>query len=128
MNYEMWQDKKEGVVRIKIKGKFGSEDNREFIKGLEEKFAGSEHRAAVIDVSEGEFSIPKRGNRERMVQRIKELDFERIAFVGASPLVKMMMMIIAMSLGKKGSIGSFNEDDEALIWIQSQKVLNKERR
>gem|GEM_PF-3706846 len=128
MNYKIWFDRKEGVVRVKIKGRFGSEDNSEFIKRLEDAFSGREHRVAIIDVSEGNFSIPKRENRERMVDRLRELDFERIAFVGASLLVKMMMRIIAMSLGRKGSVGSFLSEDEALIWIQSQKTPNNAER
>ena len=125
MNYRIWFDSKAEVARVKIYGKFGSEDNSEFIQRLEDMFREKEHRVAVIDVTEGQFSLPKRENREQMVGRIKRMDFERLAFVGASPLIKMMMKIIAISLGRKGSIGSFDADDEALIWIQSQKAHNK---
>ena len=129
MNYRIWFDDKEKIVRVKIEGRFGSEDNREFIRKIENEFTGKDHHVVVIDVTEGKFVMPGRENREKMVERIKQLDFERIAFVGASPLVKMMMKIIAMSLGRKGSVGSFATDDEALIWIQSQKTLNNiERR
>jgi len=125
VNYRIWFDSKAEVARVKIYGKFGSEDNSEFIQRLEDMFREKEHRVAVIDVTEGQFSLPKRENREQMVGRIKRMDFERLAFVGASPLIKMMMKIIAISLGRKGSIGSFDADDEALIWIQSQKAHNK---
>lgn len=128
MNYKIWLDSKAEVVRVKIHGKFGSEDNSAFVQKLEDMFRDRQHRVAVIDVNEGQFSLPKRGNRELMVGRIKKMDFERLAFVGASPLVKMMMKIIAISLGRKGSIGSFDADDEALIWIQSQKTFNNIKR
>ncbi|MBD3284765.1 hypothetical protein GF359_00350 [candidate division WOR-3 bacterium] len=129
VNYRIWFDDKEKITRVKIKGRFGSEDNKDFLHRLEDTFVGKQHRVAVIDVTEGKFTMPRRENREKMVRRLHELDFERIAFVGASPLVKMMMKIIAMSLGIKGSVGSFNSDDEALLWIQSQKKLNNiERR
>ena len=96
MNYRIWFDDKEKIVRVKIEGRFGSEDNREFIRKIEDEFTGKDHHVVVIDVTEGRFVMPGRENREKMVGRIKQLDFERIAFVGASPLVKMMMKIIAM--------------------------------
>lgn len=88
---------------------------------------GKTHRRLLADVS----SVPglqmNKETRNILKEKARELNLERMAVVGASPITRMLAKIVTTVLGVRGDTKFFRTVTEAVDWIIQETLTEVER-
>ncbi|MBD3286600.1 hypothetical protein GF338_09720 [candidate division WOR-3 bacterium] len=123
MKNEVWLDEVNQVVRQKLIDDAILEEAPEYFQEVKRLLDSLPHRYAIVDLSEAATrTMLNREAREYIVTYSAPMRYERLAYIKASPPLRIMAKIMkALALRKHaddGEIAFFATEDEALQWLK----------
>jgi hypothetical protein len=76
------------------------------------------HPALILDNLLQIGSVPPEA-RKRVVDLIKSTDYNKLAMVGASPMIRFGANLMLQATGKGGRVKYFDSYDAALAWLKA---------
>ncbi|NLI97715.1 hypothetical protein GX441_03530 [bacterium] len=126
MAYETFYDEKIGMVRLNLKGQWGS--GREFAEAvsmMNSLLDEREKRIVICDLSQGSFQSYTKEFRQSVARTAKNVEIEKAAITGASPVLRMMakmLLAAARTLNPElPEVRFFNLEEEALEWLKGEE-------
>lgn len=120
MKHRVYYDEEHGVVRMEINGEFTSQEASELLDEVEKLFEGKPQRYLLNDVSKSPNATIDRETRKLVQKRGAEIRFDRMAFVGITPLNRMVAKIVMAVLGKSKDSAFFDTPEDALTWLKGE--------
>ncbi len=115
IRHDVWFDELVGVVRIRMHRENTPENIRSMLKEAAELLRGKARRLVITDLT-GSTVL----NHEcRAIVAKEGPPFDRFAFVGASPVVRVLGKTIMLLVGKSDKTRFCTSDAEAVAWIKS---------
>ncbi|MBN2380571.1 STAS/SEC14 domain-containing protein [candidate division WOR-3 bacterium] len=118
MKHEFWFDEDHDVVRVKLSGSFTMQELSEIISILNELLEDKKHRCILVDVSDSARILSSKEERKAMAEMAKGLDWEKVAVLGADPILRISSKIILAVMGKGKEAQFFKTDEETLHWLK----------
>ncbi|MBD3284763.1 hypothetical protein GF359_00340 [candidate division WOR-3 bacterium] len=109
------------IVHLRTLAPVMGEDVRQMMAVLEKKYHEEGYRSILCDLSEGGSELVTKDSRKAFKETAGELDFEKIAIFGASPVMRMAAKIILAITGQSKKTRFFNTEDEAVAWLKGEK-------
>ncbi len=120
MKHEIFFDDTAGILRMKIGGALTPEEAEESFVMAKKLLEGKAPRYILTDLSRHEGNLDK-ATRQALKEKGLDVDFDKQAFVGTSPMTRMMGKMIMAMLGKSKKTGFFGSEAEALTWLKGTK-------
>lgn len=116
--HRAWWDDEKQVLYLSINGEYCGAEHREYLNIYSEAFKGVDKWYALIDLSNAR-PLDKE-TRHAMKEEESKIakGTDKLAFVGASPSLRMMAKIV-MKLSRHTSAAFFRSEEEALEWFNT---------
>jgi len=90
----------------------------ESITSIKQMLKSTENRNILADITDSARVLPPKEDRKSMVEMAKDLDWHKIAVVGADPVLRITSKVILAVMGKYKEARFFKTEDEALAWLK----------
>lgn len=120
MKHHIFFDEAAGVLRMKIGGTLTPDEAEESFIIAKRLLEGKTPRYILTDLSGHEGNLDK-ATRQAIKERGLDVDFDKQAIVGTTPVTRMIGKMIMAMLGKSKNTGFFGSEDEALTWLKGAK-------
>ncbi len=117
MKHEVFFDETAGVLRMIIGGAITPAEAEESFIIAKRLLEGKSPRYILTDLSQHDGTMDK-ATRQAIKERGLDVDFDKQAFIGTSPMTRMMGKMIMAMLGKSKKTGFFGSESEALTWLK----------
>jgi len=123
MKNEVWLDEENKVVRQKLIDDAILEEAPEYFAEVSRLLDKLPQRHAIVDLSEAAASkILSRDAREHIVRYSAPVGYEKLAYIKASPPLRIMAKIMKVLALRKheddGEIAFFADEAKALVWLK----------
>lgn len=119
-NYKIWFDEEHGVARFKIYAMLTAEDVHEYVPGLNKLLEDKSPRSVLADLSENPPGLLDKSARKAFKEYAKSMEWDKIAFFGAAPVIQMLAKAAVAALGKFNITRFFKTEEEALTWLKEE--------
>jgi hypothetical protein len=120
MKHKAYYDEEHGMVCMEINGEFTSQEASELLDEVEKLLEGKPQRYLLNDVSKSPNVTIDRETRKLLQKRGAEIEFDKMAFVGVTPMNRMMAKIVMAVLGKSKDTAFFDTSEDALSWLKGE--------
>jgi len=109
------------IVRLKTLAPVMGDDVRQMMDVLGKKYHEEGYRSILCDLSEGGSELVTKDSRKAFKETAGELDFDKIAMFGASPVMRMAAKVILAITGQSKKTKFFKAEDEARAWLTGKE-------
>jgi len=121
MKHKLWYDELNQIVRLSITGKVNEDEARQLLSQADKLYEGLNYPTLLCDLSRGVWPVTPKDTRKVLRERGVKIGLKRIAFLGMSPSLRMVAMVVA-SIWKASKTTKFCEtEQEALAWLKGEK-------
>jgi hypothetical protein len=120
MKHEIFFDEAKGVLKMKIGGTLTPQEVSESFDIARKLLEGKTPRYILTDLSRHEGNLDK-ATRQAIKEKGLDVEFDRQAFVGTSPVTRMMGKMLMAMLGKSKTPGFFETEAEAIVWLKGAR-------
>lgn len=106
---------------MEIVGEVTSQEASVLLDEVEKLLEDKTQRYLLNDVSKSPNATIDRETRRLLQKRGSEIEFDRMAFVGVTPMNRMMAKIVMAVPGKSQDTGFFDTRKEALSWLKGER-------
>jgi hypothetical protein len=121
VDHKIYFDEDSGVARIDLHGPIHREDAQSIIRRIDEVFKDQKHRYLLNDVSGLPSLQIDKITRRTLQEGGKKLAIEKIAVLGASPMIRMIAKVVIGVLGNNTDSKFFKTYKEAVDWLKEGK-------
>jgi hypothetical protein len=125
MKHKMSYDDEIAVLHLDIIGAFSRDDALEILPRIKKYSEGKEHFSMLADISQSPSLTMDRQTRRMLQKEGMSIEFDKMAFVGASPFTRIICKVIMAVLGKSKEIQFCSTCEEGFAWIQ--KPIHKDK-
>lgn len=120
MEHKIYYESENDALRIQIIGAFSYDDAARILPMLKSEIAAG-HTRMVADIAQSPKLTMDRETRRFMQEKGSEITFDKMAFVGASPITRIICKVIMSVLGRSRDTAFFNRCDDAIEWLNGKK-------
>jgi len=125
MQHKISYDACNDVLRESFIGSFTADDVQEYLNLMAEVYSSCNHAHVLVDLSQAREPFLDEETRQQLVEGSGKHRYfdERVAFIGAEPRIKELMIEYVEGLrymGKQLKIKFFKTEEEALAWLKEQ--------
>ncbi len=122
--FKLWYDEKEGVVRGEIYERFDAESLDQFYTEAT-KYTPEQQRYVVGWLFDDAQQMVDKEARKVAKEKGNLVHFEKMALIGAKPVIRMIAKIVMTAQGRGNSFKFCATEEEALAWIREEKEKDK---
>jgi len=120
MNYKVWFDEKNGILRVDMFQTLVEEDIHEIVPMVEKEFEGRQHQYILADLSKSTSDPISQSARKAFKKYTDSMNYDRIAVIGLNPATRMIAKIVLGIIGKSDVSKFFKTDEEAITWLKGE--------
>lgn len=113
-------DSDSGAVVLKVVGDFTIEDATETFEKVKGLLVTNPTTCILADLSQSPNLTIDRETRRKIQEAGLNLEFQKLAFVGVSPVTRMIAKVVLAVLSKIKESRFFNSEEEALSWLKGE--------
>lgn len=106
------------VVELKVVGDITPDEATQMITEVEKALDEKANRHFLLDFTESPRLQMDKDSRKIIGEGAKNLDLERIAIAGTTPINRMMAKVVLALLGKAQITKFFDTREEAVSWLK----------
>jgi hypothetical protein len=121
--FKVWWDNKEKIGRVSIIGVVDLELTKKIIDGVIKnriQMGKGKKIDWLIEVKNVKNAILSTQIRRTIAETMKTRTFGKVAVIGASTIIKLIVQFIMIASGKK-NVRLFSTEKEALRWLKEKK-------
>jgi pyruvate carboxylase len=120
---EMSFDEKNEILFLKFVEEWTEKDIPEMFSRIRMFLEGKKKKNILGDVSEAPAQSYSRQMRNMVGEEVVDLKLDKVAILGANPVLRMMAKVLLAVIGNKWSAETrfFGSKAEALAWIKGEK-------
>lgn len=120
MKHRVYYEQENGVLRVEIVGELMYEEASPIIHTIQKELAVREHGYILADMSRTPSFQLDRKTRKILQEEAVTLNLDKIAIVGANPVIRMLAKVLVTVIGRGKSSQFFKTDKEALAWLKGR--------
>jgi len=119
---ELSFDDNSEVLKIKFTEPWIEEVIPEFFSRMRAMLDGRGHRNIIGDVTDAAQQKYTKKFRQMIADESESLNLDRVAILGANPVLKMMAKVLLAVIGKKLLVEAnfFSKEDDAFEWLKGE--------
>jgi hypothetical protein len=126
--FKLWYDEENEVIRAIILETLDAEASSSFLDSIKENFEPEKHRYFFVDLSpEKSQTLHDKETRRTLRKKMPQVNWSKIAILGANPGIRMLTKIIMAAAGKARNAKFFDNEEEGLAWLKAEKEKEKEK-
>lgn len=120
MKFEERYDEKEGILHIHVLERFDVETVDLLCTLIPQKYSKEQQRYWLVKVSDEAQNLVDKEVRKIAAEKVKLLQWEKMAIWGAKPGLRMISKIVLTAAGRNNSTKLFKNEEEAFAWLKAE--------
>jgi len=120
VHHRIYRDDENNIIRMEVVGKFDVADAEESVKLLDGLLSDCRGDHLLADLSGSPNLTVDRETRRLLQVQGKELVFDKMAVLGASPVTRMIAKVVMSVLGRASTVSFFSAEKDALAWFTDE--------
>lgn len=121
MEHKLWYDELNQIVKLSITGKVNENEARRLLNQADKLYEGLSYPTLLCDLSRGVWPVTPKGTRRVLRERGVKIGLKRIAFLGMSPSLRMVAMVVTSIWKASKTTKFFKTEAQALAWLKEEK-------
>jgi len=121
LKHSIQYDSNSRTIILKIVGNFTVEDADEVIVKVNQLTGNNPESNVLADFTQSPNLVIDRETRRMIQNAALKYMFQKVAFVGVSPVTRMIAKVIIAVLGKIKESRFFKTEAEAIAWLKGEK-------
>jgi hypothetical protein len=118
MKFKEWYDEKEGILYVDVIERLDAEAVGHLFTLIPQKYSKEQLRYWLVKISDEAQKLVDKETRQVAAEKIKVLHWDKIAFYGAKPGLRMISKIVLTAAGRGDTTKFFKNEEEARAWLK----------